>query len=155
MADQNNSFDWQRSRRLGHVVDDTGGQLWVNTLFRGRQVAEFLAVKRYLGIQSNAEIVRHLIHKQARMLQRRAKRTAVRRSRAEPDDRELQEQAGPDAGQAADPSELRDLCLACSLPDCDETDPRCGYQRVTGQRRDKNERMNAYSRRTRALDSET
>jgi len=42
------------------------------------------------------------------------------------------------------------LCLNCPLPECDETDPRCPYQRATGARIRRRERMRLYMRRWRA-----
>lgn len=116
-------------------------KLWVNTLFRGRQLAEFLAVKNHLGIQSNAEVIRHLIHKQARVLRRRPRTRPTPGHPTPP---------GPKDAATTEPPDTRPLCLSCPLPDCDETDPDCPYQQATGQREAKCERMRTYVRRTRA-----
>jgi hypothetical protein len=111
-------------------------QLWVNTLFRGRQVAEFLAVKRHLGMQSNTEVIRHLIHKQARILRRRAlPRRSPSAQAPAPSvptslDRPGQERAGPLVDRPFDPSDIQSLCLSCPLPDCDESDPNCPYRQA-------------------------
>lgn len=40
----------------------------VNTPLRGRQIAEFEQVKRHLGIDSNAGVVRYLIRQEARRI---------------------------------------------------------------------------------------
>jgi hypothetical protein len=40
--------------------------LWVNTLFQGPQLDEFLLVKAHLGIQTSTDVIRHLVHKAAR-----------------------------------------------------------------------------------------
>jgi hypothetical protein len=121
-------------------VSDIESQLWVNTLFRGRQLAEFLAVKNHLGLQSNAEVIRHLIHKQARVLRRRP-RARVTPAHPAP--------AGPKDATKTEPPDVRSLCLSCPLPDCDETDAGCLYQQATGQREAKRERMRAYVRHAR------
>jgi hypothetical protein len=43
--------------------------LWVNTPIRGeRAIAEFLAVKRYLGIGTNTDVVRMLVREKARQI---------------------------------------------------------------------------------------
>ncbi|UCC65074.1 MAG: hypothetical protein JSV36_08585 [Anaerolineae bacterium] len=132
-------------------MSDRETQLWVNTLLRGRQLAEFLAVKKHLGIQSNTDVVRHLIHKQARALRRRARpRSHQPHSPPAPLDREGQENAALPAFHPSTPPDVESLCLSCTLPDCDETDPGCRYQQATGQRQAKRERMRAYSRRARA-----
>ena len=45
--------------------------VWVNTPLRDTQVqAEFKEVKRYLGIRSNADVVRALIREKAREIRR-------------------------------------------------------------------------------------
>ena len=127
-------------------VSDLESQLWVNTLFRGRQIAEFLAVKKHLGIQSNTDVVRHLVHKQARALRRphRPSQTsspqpATHVSHAPvPLDRDGQEKAGLLAGPPSTRSDIQSLCLSCPLSDCDEIDPRCRYQQATGQRAKRN-----------------
>jgi hypothetical protein len=114
-------------------------------------VAEFLAIKDYLGIQSNAEIIRHLIHKQARILRRRPLSRAVRAERERvpavpaPIDREAQSAGPPPA-----PPDVESLCLSCSLPECDETDPGCLYQQASGRRETRLQRLRAYSRALRA-----
>lgn len=115
-------------------MNDLESQLWVNTLFRGRQMAEFLAVKKHLGIQSNTDVLRHLVHKQARAL-RRMHRLAQPSSSPSPApvppaplDREGHKEAGREAGQAPTLPDAQSPCFSCPLPDCDETDPRCLYQ---------------------------
>jgi hypothetical protein len=42
---------------------------------------------------------------------------------------------------------IQALCLDCTLPDCDETDPRCAYQQATGRRARRLARLRAYMRR--------
>jgi hypothetical protein len=49
-------------------MSDSERQLHVNTPLRGRQVEEFEQVKRYLGIDSNAGVVRYLIRQEARRI---------------------------------------------------------------------------------------
>ena len=151
----------------------------VNLAFRGRQLAEFLAIKEHLGIQTNADVVRYLVRRHARALQRR-ERTLTQRRRgagAQKGDGELTQRRGrPPCGRSAEvrrgaaegvgrggrtmpardedvrvrPSELAHLCLDCPLPECDEGDPRCPYQRATGERERQRERTRAYMRRARA-----
>jgi hypothetical protein len=153
----------------------------VNLAFRGRQLAEFLAIKEHLGIQTNADVVRYLVRRHARALQRR-ERTVTQRRRgagAQRGDGELtQRRKGTEAQRGKDaearrgaagsvrtggrtmpaqdedvrvrPSELAHLCLDCPLPECDEGDPRCPYQRATGERERQRERTRAYMRRVRA-----
>jgi hypothetical protein len=133
-------------------VSDRESQIWVNTLFRGSQLAEFLAVKKHLGIQSNTDVVRHLIHKQARALRRRARPYPPPHVQAsEPSLSAPPDLKGPGPiTRPPDPPDVESLCLSCSLPDCDEADPRCRYQEATGQRARKRAHMRAYSRRRRA-----
>jgi hypothetical protein len=137
-------------------VSDMESKIWVNTLFRGSQLAEFLAVKKHLGIQSNTDVVRHLIHKQARALRRRTRSRppppapVLEPLVSAPPDLKGQEPAGQPAGRSPDPADVPSLCLSCSLPDCDEADPRCRYQQASGQRARKRAHMRAYSRRRRA-----
>ena len=45
-------------------------ELWVNMRFRGPQVDEFLAVKAYLGIQNNTDVLRHLLRQHANEIDR-------------------------------------------------------------------------------------
>lgn len=123
-------------------MSDLESQLWVNTLFRGRQMAEFLEVKKHLGIQSNTDVLRHLVHKQARAL-RRLRRLAQPSSIQSPTpvppvllDREGPVGAGREAGQAPTFPDAQSLCFSCPLPDCDESDPRCRYQRQQAQARE-------------------
>jgi hypothetical protein len=136
-------------------MSDRDSELYISTFLRGRQVAEFLAVKDYLGIQSNAEIIRHLIHKQARVLRRRPLPRAVRSERPGPSsvpaplDREGRD-TGPPAEPPSTPPDVESLCLSCSLPDCDETDPGCLYQQAVGRRETRLQRLRAYSRALRA-----
>jgi hypothetical protein len=113
-------------------VSDLESQLWVNTLFRGRQLAEFLAVKKHLGIQSNTDVIRHLIHKQARALYRRRRPSTS--PTAQP---ELPAAPAPLTGEGQAPEQSTDgpsLCFSCTLPDCDETDLRCLYRQAAGRR---------------------
>ena len=149
-------------------------EIRVNMPFRGQQLAEFLAIKEHLGIQTNADVVRYLVHRHAQALRRRA-RGGVRRARGT---RESATTAGDartaggartaplrqhaparDVGAGGIPPQgegattagnaLRDLCLNCPLPECDEGDPRCPYQRATGERAQQRARTRAYMRRVR------
>jgi len=43
--------------------------MYVNTPLRGDQIREFKAVKQFLGIANNADVIRHLVHKEARRIQ--------------------------------------------------------------------------------------
>jgi len=43
--------------------------MYVNTPLRGEQICEFKAVKQFLGIANNADVIRHLVHKEARRIQ--------------------------------------------------------------------------------------
>ena len=136
-------------------------EIRVNIPFRGRQLAEFLAIKDYLGIHTNADVVRYLVHRHARALQRR--KTAARPSARPTVDGRLVEQekekpvaerARNAAGARAAPSRKgatpEHVCLECPLPECDEGDPRCPYQHVTGERERQRARTRAYMRRVRA-----
>jgi hypothetical protein len=49
-------------------MSDLERQLYVNTSLRGRQLDEFEHVKRYLGIDSNAGVMRYLIRQEARRI---------------------------------------------------------------------------------------
>jgi hypothetical protein len=49
-------------------MSDHKRPLYVNTPLRGRQLDEFEQVKRYLGIDSNAGVVRYLIRQEARRI---------------------------------------------------------------------------------------
>jgi len=40
-------------------------ELWVNTRFRGQDADEFAAVKEWLGIKTNSDVMRYLVRKQA------------------------------------------------------------------------------------------
>jgi len=46
--------------------------MYVNTPLRGDQIREFKAVKQFLGIDNNADVIRHLVHKEARRIQEAA-----------------------------------------------------------------------------------
>jgi hypothetical protein len=111
-------------------VSDLESELWVNTLFRGRQMAEFLAVKKHLGIQSNTDVLRHLVHKQARALRRlhRLSRPSSSPSPAPAPPALLEPEGQEDAGPPPTLPDAQSPCFSCPLPDCDETDPRCLYQ---------------------------
>jgi hypothetical protein len=139
-------------------------EIRVNLPFRGRQLAEFLAIKKHLGIQNNTDVLRYLVHKQARALQRREILSTQRRQGAKAPGKERQEGAHPDGRRppatnrrAATQKEDRSpntptpdlLCLDCPLPECDELDPRCPYQRATGERERQRARTRAYMRRSR------
>jgi hypothetical protein len=162
-------------------------EIHVNLPFRGRQLAEFLAIKEHLGIQTNADVVRYLVHRHAQALRRRARR-GERRARGDanagaraevvpptevtpprvglppagvvPPAKEgartapLQEHSpAPDVGAGVIPptaEALRELCLNCPLPECDDGDPRCPYQRATGERARQRERTRAYMRQARS-----
>ena len=146
-------------------------EIRVNLVFRGRQLAEFLAIKEHLGVQTNADVVRYLVRRQTRALQRRERVSTQRRvrrryqpaqrqeseavGRAETQEEEMQSRGGrrPPAREEevhVRPSELAHLCLDCPLPECDEGDPRCPYQRATGERERQRARTRAYMRRVRA-----
>ena len=43
--------------------------MYVNTPLRGEQIHEFKVVKQFLGIANNADVIRHLVHKEARRIQ--------------------------------------------------------------------------------------
>ena len=139
-------------------------EIRVNLLFRGRQLAEFLAIKTHLGIQNNTGVLRYLVHKHARALRRREILLTQRRQGAKAQGKERREGANPDGRrppatkrQAAAPKEETAsntpapdlLCLNCPLPECDELDPRCLYQRATGERERQRARTRAYMRRAR------
>ena len=144
-------------------------EIRVNMPFRGQQLAEFLAIKEHLGIQTNADVVRYLVHRHAQALRRRARRGAARaRAKAAGGARTaegaktaedakiapLKRTPVQDVGAGIIPPQgetaLRDLCLNCPLPECDEGDPRCPYQRATGERAQQRARTRAYMRRVRA-----
>jgi len=42
--------------------------LWVNTQFRDEEIDEFQRVQRFFGIRARADVVRHLVHNQARTI---------------------------------------------------------------------------------------
>jgi hypothetical protein len=117
-------------------------EIRVNLPFRGRQLAEFLAIKEHLGIQTNADVVRYLVRRHARALQRQRGR-ATREGRrgdhgapargAPPREAQAGGAAGSAPPQAGDEPEL--ICLDCTLPECDERDPRCLYRRALGAQR--------------------
>jgi hypothetical protein len=131
-------------------------EIRVNLPFRGRQLADFLAIKDYLGIQSNADVVRYLVHRYARELRRWEKGATQRRirppavggggtdARATPATQKTKDARGAGKG----PPDL--LCLDCPLPECDEGDARCAYQQATGERERKRARTREYMRRVRA-----
>ena len=48
--------------------------MYVNTPLRGEHIREFKAVKEFLGIANNADVIRHLVHKEARAISREAHR---------------------------------------------------------------------------------
>jgi hypothetical protein len=126
-------------------------EIRVNLPFRGRQLAEFLAIKEHLGIQTSADVVRYLVHRYARELRQRdltQGREGARTQGGEADARSTQrrEGAGTQGGEADTPGLL---CLDCPLPECDEGDPRCAYQQATGERDRKRARTRAYMRRVR------
>ena len=116
-------------------------ELWVSLSFRGQDLDEFLAVKRYLGIHNHPDILRYLIRRQARAL-----------------GHELEPRSAAAAGPGSDPApdtpaaglDAAQLCLDCPLPDCDESDPRCPYQQATGERDRRRERMRSQMRSSRA-----
>lgn len=146
-------------------------EIRVNLLFRGRQLAEFLAIKEYLGIHNNTDVVRYLVRRHARALRRRKRaarptggrqagerrisgapaprsadpRSAVQRAGVKEGVREGASTAPRQEGTA--PPSL--LCLDCPLPECDEGDPRCLYQQATGERAQKRARTRAYMRHVR------
>ena len=122
-------------------------EIRVNIPFRGRQLAEFLAIKDYLGIHTNADVVRYLVHRHARALLRRRPKTVGPQAAggaAQEKEKTVAERA-PLKGTAPE-----QMCLECPLPECDEGDPRCPYQRVTGERERQRARTRAYMRRVRS-----
>jgi hypothetical protein len=141
-------------------------EIRVNLPFRGRQLAEFLAIKEHLGIQTNADVVRYLVHRHARALQRRKDASdrlwSAAQRRRDTSDRLRSAARGKEGAEgvprggrrAPDPGagqrRLEDLCLNCPLPECDEGDPRCPYQQATGAREQQRARTRAYMRRARA-----
>jgi len=48
----------------------TENDLWVNTRFRNEDRAEFEAVKEYLGIKTSSDVIRFLVHQEARKIER-------------------------------------------------------------------------------------
>lgn len=46
--------------------------MYVTTPLRGDQVREFQEVQRYLEIGNKADVIRHLVHKEARRIQENA-----------------------------------------------------------------------------------
>jgi len=44
-------------------------RMWLNALLTEEQAAEFEMVKGYHGLQTNSEVVRYLIHQEARKIQ--------------------------------------------------------------------------------------
>jgi len=44
-------------------------ELWVNTRFRNEDKTEFEAVKEYLGIKTSSDVIRFLVHQQAREIE--------------------------------------------------------------------------------------
>jgi hypothetical protein len=108
-----------------------------------------LAIKEYLGIHNNADVVRYLVHRHARALQRR-EQAGERRST----DRSLVAPRGKDADEAsaalAPEGAPGYLCLHCPLPECDEGDPNCPYQQATGELDRQRSRNRAAMRRRRA-----
>jgi hypothetical protein len=145
-------------------------EIRVNLPFRGRQLVDFLAIKKHLGIQNNTDVIRYLVHKHARALQRRdilstqRLKDAPDRSRPAAQGKEGQKDAhgdrrrapASDRRTATDKGDARQnarspdlLCLDCPLPECDDRDPRCPYQQATGEREQQRARTRAYMRRTR------
>ena len=119
--------------------------LWINTPLKGPLIDEFLAVKEYLGIEANTDIVRYLIRRQARVI----------RQARDPDPGRLAFDAHAPGPESPDtPLADAELCLSCSLPDCDENDPGCAYQRATGERDRRRARMRTYMRRKRAAEAD-
>ena len=52
-------------------MGDDRREMWVNTLFRGADMDEFLEVKEYLGIQTNTDVVRHLVRQAGHQMRKR------------------------------------------------------------------------------------
>jgi hypothetical protein len=141
-------------------------EIHVNLPFRGPQLAEFLAIKEYLGIHTNADVVRYLVHWHARALKQQAKGSVVLPPRRQ----ETKTQRGDAKAAAEKRSSVREgdvrggaktpshqaggapelICLECPLPECDEGDPRCPYQQATGERERQRGRIRTYMRRARA-----
>jgi hypothetical protein len=135
-------------------------EIQVNVPFRGRQLAEFLAIKEYLGIHSNADVVRYLVHRYARALRKReqvaergsggggaTEEPGTKRTPPPPADGSALADGGAVAAPESGPGYL---CLHCPLPECDEGDPRCPYQQATGERDRQRARNRAAMRRKRA-----
>ena len=132
-------------------MSDSTSELWVNTSFHGRQVAAFLAVKEYLGLKTNSEVVRHLVHIQARALRRneQSRTMPVREDRAAAAEGSTSAVLGLPAANLPGRGDDESLCLTCPLPECDDGDPRCAYQEATGERDRQRGRASAYLRRRR------
>jgi hypothetical protein len=105
-------------------------EIRVNLPFRGRRLAEFLAIKDYLGIQTNADVVRYLVRRSARALRRRSGRRRVEGGQAGVQRQEARAGAGENAAPPQAGGEPDLICLDCPLPECDERDPRCLYRRA-------------------------
>ena len=132
-------------------MSDLEPRIGITVRLRGRLVADFFQVKTHLGLESNPDVIRHLIHKQARVLRRRTlRRPSPAAQAADPSPPAALDSSEPVEDCPPDPVDVQSLCLSCPLPDCDESDPRCLYQQATGERRDRLEQMRAYSQRTRA-----
>lgn len=51
---------------------DNGKEKWVNTLLKNGEVEQFEFVQRHLGIRTNADVVRHLVRREAQRIARQA-----------------------------------------------------------------------------------
>ena len=125
-------------------------EAWVNMCFRDEQLADFVAVKQYLGLQNNTDVIRLLVRKEAHAIRHaqalrspdspslgRGTADAPPRSRSAP-------------GVQPTRSELDALCLACSLPECDDGDPHCPYQQAVGELEAHRAQQRAAAQRKRA-----
>ena len=129
-------------------------EIRVNLILRDCQLADFMAIKEYLGIHTNADVVRYLVHRHARALRgwQKAGAPRIRFSEGERGSgSEDVRRSSPREGHVrAEQGASEFLCLACPLPECDEGDPRCPYQQVAGEVERKRARNREYMRRVRA-----
>jgi hypothetical protein len=130
-------------------VSNERQETWINICLRDEQLADFVAVKQYLGLQNNTDVIRLLIRKEALAIWRaQALRAPEAPSVERTPSLERNPEIAPSLPQSA-PGSLPDapagapepgvpggasgLCLACPLPDCDDTDSNCLYQQATGE----------------------
>ena len=121
-------------------------EAWINICLRDEQLADFVAVKQYLGLQNNTDVIRLLIRKEAHAIRRTQPPHSPAGPRTLP---QLMPSAPPDVPAGA-PEPDASLCLNCPLPDCDDTDPNCPYQQATGELDRRRSRQRASVQRKRA-----